>query len=146
MNKWLTIIVFLLLTGCATNQEIVNNLEQMATPTNCFWHGIDVPSDAVHTGTIIKKTEPKHIMGSFAAVERECGEIYGTLIGGCTKNVNGGDFPDMRHEYEIVFTDECGAVHEACNALYEVGNERHSVPSTIRLMQGDWQWACPPTV
>lgn len=141
-----TLLLFLLLlTGCATNPSIVDNLEQLATPTNCFWHGIDISNDAVQTGTIVIKNEPRHIMGSFAAVERECGEIYGTLLGGCVKNINGGEFPDPQHEYEIVFTDKCGAMHEACHALYEVGNERHSIPSMIRMMQYDSKWACPPT-
>ncbi len=143
-----TLMLFLfslLLAGCQTNPSIVASLEELATPENCFWHGVDIPDGAVPTGTIVIKNEPWHVMGDYAALERECGEIYGTLLGGCVKNINGGDFPDSKHEYEVVFTDECGAVHEACHARYEVGNGRHSIPSFIRQIQGDPWFYCPPT-
>lgn len=146
MKAIITTIVFMLLTGCATNPSVVDNLEKLATPENCFWHGVDIPNDAAQTGKILIKNEPFSMWGDLAAVERECGEQYPTPIGGCVKAINSNDFPAPDHQYEIVFMDQCSAMHEACHALYEVDNERHSVPSILRMMQGDWQWACPPTV
>jgi len=135
------LFLILLLVGCAVDPTVVDNL----TTEECFWHGVAVPPDAVQTGVIVKKNHPRHIMGGYAAIERECGEQYGWLMNGCVKAADGSDdFPAADHRYEIVYIDECSAVHEACHAKYEVGNGAHAVQFVVRQIQGDQWAACHP--
>ena len=114
---WKLIPIFLILTSCAV-APVPNDL----TAQDCIQHGIEVPEGAIQTGIIVKQTQPRHIMGGFAAVERECVESYGWLVSGCTKAVDSKVFPAPDHRYEIVYTDGYGAIHEACHALYETSN------------------------
>ena len=138
------LIPLLFLTGCIIQPTIDPTIVDNLDPEQCFWHGVSVHPNAVQTGIIVTKNQPHHIMGGFAATERECGEQYGWLLYGCVKAADGGDFPAKDHRYEIVYINKCSAVHEACHALYEAGNGAHALQFDLRQIQGDEWAACHP--
>lgn len=136
------ILLILLLASCSHFRVSDEQLASL-TPQECRSYGVNVQDDDQISGTIVH-----HEFGTLAKMERKCldGHSHTIQIHGCAKaaNVPMKIFPSITGEYEVYYSDAlCISRHEACHALYELGDGYHTVAFNLRQMQGDSLAACP---